>query len=613
MNSLVWILALFASTTCIALQMPAGRHPVQPASVEAYVLPNGLRVVLFPDPAATLVGVAVSYAVGSNDDPASRSGLVHFLEHLAISDADGVTPSEQWREVNAAGGSHTSIVWDNRTEYRSAAPKPYLERLLWFEAQRMTPLSQPIPASRLDRIRLGIRIEHARLVGRPFTSVSQQLRYSVYPTSHPYRQFVIGDIEQAFNASEKEIREFSRDRYAPSNAVLAVTGQFATATAKAMITRYFGPLKRQRTVATRQITPVVLAGDRALAVLSRIESPTVIMFWPISAFRPDDRPARTVLLNLLNQRKVANFVMTLGGIQAEAIVPAAADQNQVQSGLIELVESFSQASNELIALDEARDTAVRRAEVDLTAVDLLGLALANAWREMGAPDYALTLPERIRGVSAADIRRVAQSSFGAGHASVFSTPDKRTAAPLGAVPLDSRNPLVGTWEGEVKEAKRSYRMEMLIERLTAGKPAGRTRYFDGADCGASLQYLGASGDGLHSFLETIDTGRGCWGGLVEVRLAADGTLEYHLRNGQAPPLAWTDPPRAKLKRNLQQLRTDAKSAQQAVCEAGSAGAVQGDKRVGRSLTADRPRTAKTVAKPGHGDQRNPPRAATKKK
>ncbi|NRD59053.1 M16 family metallopeptidase, partial [Corallococcus exiguus] len=72
-----------ASSTARAQTKPAALTPV--ASVEGiteYRLPNGLRVLLFPDPTKATVTVNVTYLVGSKHEGYGETGMAHLLEHL---------------------------------------------------------------------------------------------------------------------------------------------------------------------------------------------------------------------------------------------------------------------------------------------------------------------------------------------------------------------------------------------------------------------------------------------------------------------------------------------------------------------------------------------------
>src|SRR2546430_6247046 len=49
---------------------------------ERYKLPNGLEVILAPDPSTPLVAVNVWYHVGSGDEVTGKSGSAHLFEHM---------------------------------------------------------------------------------------------------------------------------------------------------------------------------------------------------------------------------------------------------------------------------------------------------------------------------------------------------------------------------------------------------------------------------------------------------------------------------------------------------------------------------------------------------
>jgi zinc protease len=49
---------------------------------ETFMLDNGLEVVVIPDRRAPVVTHMIWYRVGSADEPAGKSGIAHYLEHL---------------------------------------------------------------------------------------------------------------------------------------------------------------------------------------------------------------------------------------------------------------------------------------------------------------------------------------------------------------------------------------------------------------------------------------------------------------------------------------------------------------------------------------------------
>src|SRR6202161_2660442 len=50
--------------------------------ITAYEYPNGLRVLLFPDPSSPKVTVNMTYLVGSRFEGYGETGMAHLLEHM---------------------------------------------------------------------------------------------------------------------------------------------------------------------------------------------------------------------------------------------------------------------------------------------------------------------------------------------------------------------------------------------------------------------------------------------------------------------------------------------------------------------------------------------------
>ena len=76
-------LSFIATGSAWAFDLPKG--VVQGPSVEGiteYRLPNGLKVLLFPDSSRPTVTVNVTYLVGSRLEGYGETGMAHLLEHL---------------------------------------------------------------------------------------------------------------------------------------------------------------------------------------------------------------------------------------------------------------------------------------------------------------------------------------------------------------------------------------------------------------------------------------------------------------------------------------------------------------------------------------------------
>ncbi|MBN8800509.1 MAG: insulinase family protein, partial [Stenotrophomonas acidaminiphila] len=102
-----------------------------------YRLPNGLRVLLFPDASKPTVTVNLVYGVGSMQENYGETGMAHLLEHLLFKGTPkhpDIPGEMQKRGVNK--NATTSL---DRTNYFASFPAndDTLDWLLAMEADRM--------------------------------------------------------------------------------------------------------------------------------------------------------------------------------------------------------------------------------------------------------------------------------------------------------------------------------------------------------------------------------------------------------------------------------------------------------------------------------------------
>ena len=85
--------------------------------VTEFKLANGLPVLVYTDSSAPVVTVAVAYKVGSNYEPAGRTGLSHMLEHMTFQHSDIYKPGEFFRIIQANWGMNNGFTSSYYTAY----------------------------------------------------------------------------------------------------------------------------------------------------------------------------------------------------------------------------------------------------------------------------------------------------------------------------------------------------------------------------------------------------------------------------------------------------------------------------------------------------------------
>ncbi len=105
--------------------------------MEYYTRPNGLRVVLSPDPTAPTATVAAYYRVGFRTEPRNRTGFAHLFEHLMFQGSQNLGKAEFIQLIQKNGGALNGSTRFDFTNYCEVVPSNKLETILWAEADRM--------------------------------------------------------------------------------------------------------------------------------------------------------------------------------------------------------------------------------------------------------------------------------------------------------------------------------------------------------------------------------------------------------------------------------------------------------------------------------------------
>lgn len=235
---------LFA-VLCVALTLGQTFAAAPPAKesfsvpVTFYTLPNKLRVVLSPDKTAPTVVVAVYYNIGFRIEPKDRTGFAHLFEHLMFQGSQNLGKMEFIKLVQQNGGILNGSTRFDFTNYFEVLPAHKLETALWAEADRMRGLKITDENLKNQQGVVGnevkVNVLNRPYGGFPWLDMPQYANTNWYNAHNFY-----GDLKDIEAATLKDAQDFFNTFYAPSNAVLVVTGDFEEAQAKKLIEQYFG-------------------------------------------------------------------------------------------------------------------------------------------------------------------------------------------------------------------------------------------------------------------------------------------------------------------------------------------------------------------------------------
>ena len=260
-------------------------------SFDKVTLSNGLDVILHQDHAIPLVAINVWYHVGSKDEEVGRTGFAHLFEHVMFEGSKHHN-SSHFEPLQKAGANLNGSTTQDRTNYWEDVPSNYLELALWLEADRMGFLLDALDQQRFDVQRDVVKNERRQSYeNRPYGMASWYIQEALFPMPHPYHWMTIGSQEDLDAATLEDTKSFFRRFYSPSNASLAITGDFQHDQALELVDRYFGDLSPGPALPRMGRHDSALAGRVELEMRDRVSLPRVYITWPTPpAFEPDDAP-----------------------------------------------------------------------------------------------------------------------------------------------------------------------------------------------------------------------------------------------------------------------------------------------------------------------------------
>ncbi|TVZ26501.1 putative Zn-dependent peptidase [Gillisia sp. Hel_I_86] len=219
-----------------------------------YDLDNGLHVILHQDKTVPVVTTGVMYHVGAKDEEAGRSGFAHFFEHLLFEGTENIERGEWFKIVSANGGRNNASTTQDRTYYYETFPSNNLELGLWMESERMLhPIINKIGVDTQNEV---VKEEkRSRIDNAPYGKIIYSTGINKYVfDKHPYKNSVIGTMEDLDAAELSEFNDFFDKYYGPNNATLVVAGNIELDKTKDLIEQYFGDIPKGEKVERINIT-----------------------------------------------------------------------------------------------------------------------------------------------------------------------------------------------------------------------------------------------------------------------------------------------------------------------------------------------------------------------
>jgi zinc protease len=192
------------------------------ANPHEFLLDNGLRLIVKQDHRSPVVVTQIWYKAGSIDEVNGVTGVAHVLEHMMFKGTEKVPNGDFSKKIAAAGGRENAFTSYDYTAYYQQLHKNHLPMAMELEADRMRNL---ILTEEEFSKEIKVVMEERRLrTDDQARSLLYEKMMSVAYQAHPYKNPIIGWMNDLENMRVEDAREWYDRWYAPNNAILIVVG-----------------------------------------------------------------------------------------------------------------------------------------------------------------------------------------------------------------------------------------------------------------------------------------------------------------------------------------------------------------------------------------------------
>ena len=218
----------------------AEKTVVLPGTPLRRVLPSGLRLIVVERPDAALVGVSLAVRVGSGDEERSRSGTLHFIEHLVFKGSEGKLPGAVDLETENLGGEVAARTLRDATFFEATVALENWQALLTALADLT--LRPAFRTADIEAEKKVVQAEMALERVDPLRTGIAAATNVLYLPGEPYGTPLFGEWPIVSRLTAEDLTAVHIACYRPARMTLCVVGPVVAAEVEAVATRLFaGP------------------------------------------------------------------------------------------------------------------------------------------------------------------------------------------------------------------------------------------------------------------------------------------------------------------------------------------------------------------------------------
>lgn len=248
--------------------------------------PNGVRLIVEEDHASPVAMVQIWLKVGGRDEVPGKTGLAHVFEHMMFKGSNALKAGEYSKKISAMGGNDNAFTSTDYTAYFETIPAARVDEVIAMEAERFAHLT--LDADEFSReIRVIMEERRMRTEDDPNSQMFEELSAASLRL-HPYRNPVIGWMQDLEQLSIEDVRSFYHQHYIPGNVTVVIVGDVEFAQVKKVVANTFGKMRPKKVNARFNPEEPKPLGPKRVDVYLAAQLPILAVVLPVPVWKPGE-------------------------------------------------------------------------------------------------------------------------------------------------------------------------------------------------------------------------------------------------------------------------------------------------------------------------------------
>ena len=270
--------------------------PLHAAELQQATFKNGAKLIVEEDHSAPVAMVQVWLKVGGRDEVPGKTGLAHVFEHMMFKGSRALKPGEYSKKISAMGGNDNAFTSHDFTAYFETVPANQVDTVLKMEAERFAHLD--LSEQEFAReIKVIMEERRMRTEDDPNSHMFEELSAAALRL-HPYRNPVIGWMQDLQHLSIDDVRAFYKQHYIARNATVVVVGDVDFQHVKKVVQQSFGRMKNIPTPPRFNPEEPEPLGAKRIEVHLPAKSPVLAITLPVPVWHPGKNDAEAAALSV---------------------------------------------------------------------------------------------------------------------------------------------------------------------------------------------------------------------------------------------------------------------------------------------------------------------------